>query len=92
MPRVSMTRGTRLSEQWQPSPELRSYAAGLGLSDKIIDRIAADFRDYWGDVPGARGLKLSWSGTWRVWCRREADKRKGSSGNDSFFDPQAGIL
>jgi hypothetical protein len=28
------------------------------------------FADYWHSIPGSKGCKLDWSGTWRNWCRR----------------------
>lgn len=37
-----------------------------------VAAVAAEFRDYWAAVPGHRGVKLDWSGTWRNWLRREA--------------------
>ena len=33
------------------------------------------FRDYWNAVPGAKGVKLDWEGTYRNWCRRDSGTR-----------------
>ena len=70
-------RGTRLSPDWQPSEEEIEYACKLGFDVPALGRIAEDYKDYWVALPGARGLKLDWTATWRVWLRREADKRWG---------------
>lgn len=62
------SRGSRLPEDWSPSEEQISWAKserpGMDL------RIEADrFRDYWISTPGAKGVKLDWSATWRNWIR-----------------------
>jgi hypothetical protein len=67
---ASDPRGTRLPEEWQPSPEDRAVAAGLGLD---ADLVADKFRDYWVSASGPKARKCSWSATWRNWCRREAE-------------------
>jgi hypothetical protein len=59
-------RGARLAPDWCPSGADRTFAARLGLD---ADRIAAEFRDYWHAVPGARGRKLDWAATFRNRCR-----------------------
>jgi hypothetical protein len=65
------TRGHRLPEDWQPSPEDRSFAVSLGLDP---DWVAPKFRDYWHSKPGQAGVKLDWSKTFRNWCRSEAER------------------
>lgn len=63
-------RGIRLPEDWQPSSEDRAFALNSGLDPNVV---AARFRDYWHAKPGKDGVKLDWSGTWRNWCRRDAE-------------------
>lgn len=63
------SRGSRLPPEWTPSPEDAGFAAGLGLDP---DNAAAEFRDYWFGVPGAKGVKLDWSATFRNSCRMQA--------------------
>ncbi|CEF54598.1 YdaU family protein [Acetobacter ghanensis] len=73
-------RGHRLPEDWQPSPEDRSYALSLGLNPTEVAEV---FRNYWHDLAGAKARKVSWSGTWKNWCRQDASKRgtaKASTG------------
>lgn len=64
-------RGHRLPADWTPSPEARQFAIGLGLEPDVV---AEGFRDYWLDKPGAAARKIDWSGTWRNWCRRTAER------------------
>ncbi len=59
-------RGSRLPADWRPDEKDCEFARGLGLDPGAI---AGEFRDYWHDVPGAKGVKLDWRGTWRNKCR-----------------------
>jgi DNA-binding transcriptional ArsR family regulator len=65
-------RGTRLDAAWTPGPDDAGFAASLGLDP---DAAAAEFRDYWLAVPGAKGRKLDWPATFRNSCRMQAAKR-----------------
>ena len=62
-------RGIRLPDDWQPSPSDAAFASDLGLDAATS---AAEFRDYWHGVPGAKGRKLDWPATWRNRCRDRA--------------------
>lgn len=62
-------RGHRLPKDWQPSEDLALFARQHGLDPKFA---AAEFRDYWHGVAGAKGVKLDWDGTFRNSCRRRA--------------------
>lgn len=64
-------RGSRLSEDWQPTDELRAYATALGLD---ADLVVENFRNYWSAVPGAKGLKLNWSATFKNSCLASKDR------------------
>jgi hypothetical protein len=74
-------RGTRLAPDWQPSAEDIEFAQQSGLDNAAIAHAAAEFRDYWTAVPGAKGCKLDWSATWRNRVRdivaRPAGRRSG---------------
>jgi len=65
-------KGHRLPEDWAPSRADCAFAAELGLD---ADEVAAEFRDYWNGVPGARGRKLDWSATFRNSVRMQAKRR-----------------
>jgi hypothetical protein len=62
----------RLPPDWQPSPEDAGYADKIGLDPS---RVCENFRDYWHAKSGASATKMDWSATWRMWCRREAERQ-----------------
>lgn len=64
-------RGTRLPTDWWPSSADQEFARTLSV-DPVIT--ADSFRDYWHSRPGAGGVKLDWSATWRNWCRTDAKR------------------
>lgn len=62
-------RGSRLPSDWKPSDEDLQFCKTE--RPELNPRTTADgFRDYWLAQPGAKGLKLDWSATWRNWVRR----------------------
>ena len=67
-----MPRGSRLPSDWSPTPESRRYAAEQGLNP---DTVAANFRDYWCAKAGKDAVKTDWPATWRMWCRRDAERQ-----------------
>ena len=71
-------RGARLPSDWQPSEELKAWAARK-RPDLDPAEVLATFRDYWTAAPGAKGVKLDWSATFRVWVRNEKPGRPGAA-------------
>ena len=69
-PRAKVAR--RLPNDWTLSEDDRRFAEDLGLDP---DGVAAGFRDYWLAAGGTNARKLDWSATWRIWCRRECERR-----------------
>jgi hypothetical protein len=72
-------RGTRLPDDWRPSPALRAWTetqAPAAARDTEVDR----FRDYWHAQPGAKGRKADWDATWRNWARRVQDNQPRATG------------
>ncbi|MCF7647291.1 DUF1376 domain-containing protein [Bacillus subtilis] len=69
---VSQKRGSRLPADFMPDLE---FAMSEGLTALQAEREAAQFRDYWIQQPGQKGVKLDWSATWRSWCRRAAERK-----------------
>ena len=65
-------RGTRLPADWQPSEAERRLAIEHGLD---LNRVLAEFRDYWVAIPGSKGLKLDWDATFRNRVRQLADRK-----------------
>jgi uncharacterized protein YdaU (DUF1376 family) len=78
-PVASPSRGSRLSEDWEPSEDDIQTALDEGMSRREINREADRFRDYWLAKSGKDATKTDWSATWRNWVRRAADTR-GISG------------
>lgn len=75
-------RGTRLTDDWQLTDELRAFAVDLGLDP---DETRAEFVDHWTSVPGSKGLKLSWPKTFKNRCRQLGKKPsfgRGESASD----------
>lgn len=73
-------RGTRIPDPFLLTTEMRAWAA-----DEVpgVDVVAAtkEFVDYWRDVPGQRGRKVSWSGTWKNRMREVYAKRRPMNGH-----------
>jgi len=72
-PKVS-SRGTRLSESWQPLPENLADAKSRGMPESKIAGEAERFRDYWIAKAGKDGVKLDWNATWRTWVSRTCER------------------
>jgi len=81
-------RGTRLSDDWQPSAEEIAWARE---HEPEVDwrREADKFRDYWLGKPGHGAVKLDWSATWRNWLRNA--RRFGGSGAREAVRPPFGL-
>jgi hypothetical protein len=64
-------RGTRLPKDWVLPDEWQDWAItycreqGLHVQPSQVIEWSLRFADYWHEVPGTKGVKLSWSGTWR---------------------------
>lgn len=80
------SRGTRIPEPFTVTPAMVEWARREtpGLDHRAV---TARFEDYWRAVPGAKGLKLDWTATWRNWLRREHDTIGARPGTDR---PRAG--
>jgi hypothetical protein len=69
---VTRARGTRITDDWQPTEAEANFARGLGHDPKAL---RDEFVDFWIAVPGSRGLKLDWGRTYKNRAR-EIAKRK----------------
>ena len=67
--------GNRLPADWKPSTEDIAFATERGLD---VADTAAQFRDWWISVAGAKGVKLDWPATWRTWVRRQLEFSRGN--------------
>lgn len=82
-------RGSRLPDDWQPTPADWRFARERGLGDASIRDQVERFTDYWRAKPGKDGVKLDWSATWRTWVRNAvqwADKRKQAREDRYYTD------
>lgn len=82
-PQMSSKRGTRLTDDWALTTDLRTFAIDLDL-DPDAERDA--FVDYWTSIPGSRGLKLDWGKTFKNRCRELGKKRGGKAAPIETFD------
>jgi hypothetical protein len=85
----SLPRGSRMREDWTLPQDWREEAIRMGLPWQDVDRAAEDFRDYWLDVSGEKGVKLGWRGTWRNRVRYLVQRLDGGnrgSGPTRVFD------
>lgn len=65
------TRGTRLPDDWQPSPELIDWTLTQENPHQInYLNDLEEFRDYWKAKNGKDAIKKDWDATWRNWWRR----------------------
>ena len=74
-PKKIARRGTRLAEDWKPLAGDVAFATGKGCSPARIEREAEAFRNFWVAKPGAGGVKLDWSATWRNWILNALDRK-----------------
>ena len=67
--------GTRLPEDFTPSPEMFDW---FGKNCPHVDGKTehAQFCDYWTSKPGKEGRKLDWVATWRRWMRTAEERSK----------------
>ena len=68
--RQNKQRGSRLPADWKPS-DVDNQFCKTERPDLDPEKTADRFRDYWISQPGAKGIKLNWSATWRNWVRSE---------------------
>jgi hypothetical protein len=83
--RDARARGTRIPPDFSIDDDDRAFAIGLGIPPDMIESETAAFIDYWTDLPGAKGLKLTWKGTWR---NRMRDIRKFHLNKSRAFNGQ----
>lgn len=68
-------RGTRLPENWLPSP-LTRQAMAKEFPSVDLKMEHDKFTDYWAAKAGKDGTKLDWDATWRNWIRNSRPDSK----------------
>lgn len=95
-PKKKATKGTRISDDWALTDELRDYARTKGLSDGQITNEADKFKNYWLAASGSNAVKRDWNATWRNWIIRAAERAGGQSsrggGNAGQRSPMQGMV
>lgn len=66
---------TRLPNPFILTDERRAVAEKENLE---VERVFADFSDYWRAASGAKARKMDWDATWRVWCRNQFGRPRSS--------------
>lgn len=83
-------RGSRIPDNWAPSPKDYAYASSKGVTPEEINNEAERFRNHWLSATGKSATKRDWSATWRNWIigdygiverKRKAADRAASNGN-----------
>lgn len=88
-------KGTRLSEDWEPSEADIKFARDLEIDP---DWEAAKFKSYWLAKSGKDATKIRWDQTWQNWIRNAAERvpsfktRKPQQTNGSTFTPACKAL
>ena len=80
-------RGSRLPADWNPSDVDKQFCK-TERPDLDPTKTADRFRDYWIAQPGAKGVKLDWTATWRNWVRNETRSASQPAKKNQF----AGIV
>ena len=83
-------RGSRLPDDWQPSPALIEWTSTNTPAAANAGELAR-FRDYWAATPGAKGRKADWEATWRNWARKTQEDHDTRTGRQGYRN-QASLL
>ena len=62
-------RGSRIPDNWAPTPKDYVFASEQGLSREEINHEHGQFKDHWVSATGKGSTKLDWSAAWRTWIR-----------------------
>lgn len=84
---VVTSRGARLPSDWQPNDDHRRFAGDRGLTFAEVVEAGDEFRDFWAGVPGSRGTKLDWDGTFRNRLREIAARKSRAGPNKARAGP-----
>jgi hypothetical protein len=74
---LKVSRGSRLSGDWYPSPHEIAFALDRGMPRLRINTEIEKFRNYWIAKSGASATKRDWSATWRNWIITAMERGNG---------------
>jgi hypothetical protein len=72
--RAAQKRGTRINDDWKPTPAEVTWQREHGIDDGLARRELPKFIDYWQSQAGQRALKTDWPATWRNWLRAALER------------------
>jgi len=84
-------KGSRLQSCARVSDENRAIAIENGCPPDRVDGFWTEFVDYWSDIPGQKGCKISWTGTWRNRVKF-VFQRTGNGNGKTSDNPKSGSL
>ena len=82
-------RGTRLPDDFTITTDMIDWARKN--TPLVGAKETEAFVDYWRGIPGTKGTKLDWPGTWRNWMRRaqsDAERRPNTSADRTRASPR----
>ena len=68
------TKGTRLTQDWQPDAEMVEYALGKHLNHADVERETTKFVRYWTGPDASNPVKKDWARTWANWIDKAAER------------------
>lgn len=87
------SRGTRLSEDFQVTPEMVQWCR-TNFPNVDGKYETEKFREHFLSAPGQRGVKLRWDLTWRKWIRTAAEQQhsRRPGRNRTLTDSKTGAM
>lgn len=86
-------RGSRLTDDWQPSDDMRKVAFELGFGDAALGVVVLEFKNYWTGKAGKEAVKLDWQKTFHNWMLRKNEFKQASpAAKQSVFQPAPATL
>ena len=70
-PKPKSRTGTKLPEDWQPSPDDIAYARNRGFDEASIQDAVANFVDHFTNGNGRNKTRANWSLSWKRWVREQ---------------------
>ena len=87
-PKKEQARKARLACRIPDDFTLTEERRAIGVAENLdVDRVFADFCDYWRAASGAKARKMDWDATWRVWCRNQFNRPR-SQKHAPFVAPE----
>jgi len=82
-PSSNAGRGTRIPDDFAPTPEMLEWARAL-VPAIPIERTTEDFRDYWASKAGQAARKVDWNRTWKRWLRKTSEDMPTNRNRNGF--------